>query len=55
MEATRADSPEAELPLDPVDTITRMMLLGLFEHIDALIEGYPYEVALIDKWGDDIF
>ena len=55
MEPTRADTPEAELLIDPVDTITRMMLLGLFEHIDALIEGYPYEVALIDKWGDDIF
>jgi len=31
------------------------MLPGLFEHIVKLIEGYPYEVALIDKWGDDIF
>jgi len=54
MEPTRADTPEAELPLDPVATITRMLLLGLFEHVDELIERYPYEVALIDRWGDDI-
>ena len=32
-----------------------MMFLGLYEHIDELIEGYPFEVALVDKWGDDIF
>jgi len=52
MEPARADTPEA-LPLDPVDTITRMMLLGLLEHFE-LIERHPYEVVLIDKWGDDI-
>jgi len=54
MEPARADNPEA-LPLDPVDTITRMMLLGLLEHVDELIEKHPYEVALIDRWGDGIF
>jgi len=32
-----------------------MMLLGLYEHIHELIEGYPYEVAVVDRWGDDIF
>jgi len=54
MNPTRADTPEAELPLDPVDMITRMMLLGLFEHVE-LIEKDSYEGALIDKWGDNIF
>jgi len=31
------------------------MFLGLYEHIDELIEGYPYKVVLVDRWGDDIF
>ena len=54
MEPTRANSPEDELPLDPVDMITRLMFLGLLEHVE-LIERHPYEVVLIDKWGDNIF
>jgi len=54
MEPARADTPDA-LPLDPVDTITRMMLLGLLEHVNELIEKRPYEVVLIDRWGDGIF
>jgi hypothetical protein len=54
MEPARADTPEA-LPIDPVDTITRMMLLGLLEHVGELVEKEPYEVVLIDRWGDDIF
>ena len=48
MEPARADTPEA-LPIVPVDTITRMMLLGLLERVE-LIEKHPYEVALIDRW-----
>ena len=31
------------------------MLLGLYEHIHELREGYPYEVVVVDKWDDDIF
>ena len=54
MEPARADTPEA-LPIDPVDTITRMMLLCLLENVDELVEKRPYEVALIDRWGDGIF
>ena len=54
MEPARADTPEA-LPIDPVDTITRMLLLGLLEHVGELVEKQPYEVALIEKLGDDIF
>jgi len=54
MEPARADTPEA-LPIDPVDTITRMLLLGLLENVGDLVEKWPYEVALIEKLGDDIF
>jgi len=54
MEPARADTPEA-LPIDPADTITRMLLLGLLEHVDELVEKQPYEVALIEKLGDDNF
>jgi len=54
MEPARVDTPEA-VPLDPVDTITRTMLLGLLEHVKELIEKHRYEVVLIDRWGDDIF
>jgi len=54
MEPARADTPEA-LPIDPVDTITRMLLLGLLENVGDLVEKRPYEVALIEKLGDDIF
>ena len=32
-----------------------MMFFGLYEHIGELIEGYPYEVLLVDRWDDDIF
>jgi len=53
MEPTRADTPEA-LPIDPVD-ITRMLFHGLLENIGELVEKRPYEVALIEKLGDDIF
>jgi len=54
MEPARADTPEA-LPIDPVDTITRMLLFGLLENAGNLVEKRPYEVALIEKLGDDIF
>ena len=54
MEPTPAATLEGE-HLEAVDIVTRIMLLGLYEHINELIEGYPYEVALVDKWGDDIF
>jgi len=54
MEPTPAATLEGE-HLEAVDIITRMMLLVLYEHIYELIEGYPYEVAVVDKWGDDIF
>jgi hypothetical protein len=47
MEPARADTAEA-LPIDPVDTITRILLLGL-------LEKQPYEIALIEKLGNDIF
>jgi len=54
MEPSPAATLEAE-HLEAVNIITRMMLLGIYEHIDKLIEGYPYEVVVVDKWGDDIF
>ena len=54
MEPTRADTLEGE-HLEAIDIVTRMMLLSLYEHIDELIQGYPYEVVLVDKWDDDIF
>ena len=54
MEPARADTPEA-LPIDPVDTVTRMLLLGLLENVGELVEKQPYEIVLIDRWGDDIF
>jgi len=54
LEPARADTPEA-VPLDPVDTITRMMLFDLLEHVNELIERHPYDVVLFDKWGDGIF
>jgi len=54
MEPSPAATLEAE-HLEAVNIITRMTLFGLYEHIDELIEGYPYEVALVDMWGDDIF
>jgi len=47
MEPSPAATPEAE-NLEAVGIISRMMLLGLYEHIDELIEGYPYEVAVVD-------
>ena len=54
MEPTPAATLKGE-HLEAVDIITRMMLLGLYEHINELIEGYPYEVAVVDKWRDGIF
>jgi len=54
MEPTPAATPEAE-HLEAVGIISRMMLLGLYEHIHELIEGYPYEVVVVDKWDGDIF
>jgi len=54
MEPARAVTPEA-LPIDPMDTITRMLLLGLLENVGDLVEKRPYKVALIEKFGDDIF
>ena len=51
-------SPAATLEavhLEAVGIIDRKMFLGLYEHIDELIEGYPYKVVLVDRWGDDIF
>ena len=47
MEPTTATTPEAE-HLEAVGMISRMMLLGLYEHIYELIEGYPYEVVVVD-------
>jgi len=54
MEPARADTPEA-LPIDPVNIITRMLFHGLLENIGELVEKRPYEIALIEKLGDDIF
>ena len=54
MEPTRAHTLEGE-HLEAIDIVARMMLLGLYEHIDELVPGYPYEVVLVDKWDDDIF
>ena len=54
METTRANTPEAR-PIDPVDITTRMLCHGLLENIGELVEKRPYEVALIEKLGDDIF
>jgi len=54
MEPARADTLEGE-HLEAIDIVARMMLLGLYEHIDELVPGYPYEVVLVDKWDDDIF
>ena len=54
MEPTPPATPEAE-HLEAVGIISRMMLLGLYEHIYELIEGYPYEVVVVDKWDGDIF
>jgi len=54
MEPTLAGTLEGE-HLEAVDIITRMRLLGLYEHIDELLQGYPYQVALVDKWGDNMF
>ena len=31
------------------------MLLGFYERIDELVEGYPYEVAVVDRWNGDIY
>jgi hypothetical protein len=46
---------EAEQHVQTVNIISRMMFLGLYQHIDELIEGYPYEVVVVDNWGSDIF
>jgi len=46
---------EAEKHVETVELINRMMSLDLYEHFDELIEGYPYEVVIVDKWVDDIF
>jgi len=54
MQPTPAATLEGE-HLQAVDIVTRIILLGLYEHIDELIEGYAYEVALVDKCSDDIF
>jgi len=54
MEPTLAATPEGE-NLEAVGIISRMILLGLYERIDELIEGYPYEVAVVDRWNGDIF
>jgi hypothetical protein len=54
MEPTPPATLEGE-HLEAVDIITRMMLLGLYEHINELLDGYPYEVEVVDRWGDDIF
>jgi len=54
MEPTRANTPET-LPIDPVDIVIRMLFYGLLENVGELVEKQPYEVALIEKLGDDIF
>jgi len=51
-------SPAATLEgkhLEAVGIISRMMLLGLYEHIHELKEGCPYEVVIVDEWDGDIF
>jgi len=55
MEPSLADTLEAEQHVQTIEIISRMMYLGLYQHIDELIEGYPYEVVVVDKWGDGIF
>jgi len=41
--------------LEAVGIFSRMLLLGFYERIDELTEGYPYEVAVADRWNRDIF
>jgi len=55
MEPSLADTLEAEQHVQTIEIISRMMYLGLYQHIDELIEGYPYEVVVVDKWVVDIF
>jgi len=33
----------------------RMVSLGMYRPVDELIENYPYTVALVDRWLEDIF
>jgi hypothetical protein len=55
MEPSLADTLEAEQHVQTIEIISRMMYLGLYQHIDKLIEGYPYEVVVVDKCVVDIF
>jgi len=32
-----------------------LVSLGMYRPIDELIENYPYTVALVDRWLEDIF
>ena len=48
MEPSPAGTLNAEHHVETADIISRMMFLGLYQHIDKLIEGYPYEVVVAD-------
>jgi hypothetical protein len=54
MEPTRAATPDDD-HLEAVGIISRMMFLGFYDHIDELTEGYPYEVAVVDRWNGNSF
>jgi hypothetical protein len=32
-----------------------MVSLAMYQPVDVLIEGYPYTVAFVDRWLEDIF
>ena len=42
-------------PVQPGPNIEQILSLGMFMPIEDLIEDYPYAVAFVDKWFDDIF
>jgi len=46
---------QAGQPVQNIPPFDRMVSLGMYRAVDELIEGYPYTVALVDRWLEDIF
>jgi len=46
---------QAGQPVQNIPPFDRMVSLGMYRPVDELTEGYPYTVALVDRWLEDIF
>jgi len=46
---------QAGQPVQNIPPFDRMLSLGMYQPVDELIEGYPFTVAPVDRWLEDIF